>query len=110
MTNGDTYRTIVVARRYGEAIHPVDVVTTFRNGDKVIEQWDGRDRRAIYTYDRPAQAVSVQIDPERLLLLDVNYTNNSAALEPRSREASVKWSLKWMTWLQDLMVTCAFFV
>ena len=108
--NGDAYRTIVAARRYGEAVHPVDVVTTFRNGDTVMERWDGRDRRAMYIYDRPAQAVSVQIDPERLLLLDVNYTNNSAALEPRSREASVKWSLKWMTWLQDLMVTCAFFV
>jgi aminopeptidase N len=108
--NGGNYRTIVVARRLGEAIHPVDVVTTFRNGEKVTEHWDGGDRRTIYTYDRPEQAVSVQIDPDRLLLLDVNYTNNSAALEPRGGEASLKWSLKWLTWLQDVMLTYAFFI
>jgi hypothetical protein len=105
-----TYRTVVVARRFGEALHPVDVVTTFRNGDKATEQWDGQDRRAIYTYDRASQAVSVQVDPARVLLLDVNYTNNSATLEPRGGDASLKWSLKWLTWLQDLMLTYAFFV
>ena len=76
----------------------------------MTERWDGRDRRAIYTYDRPSQALSVQVDPERLLLLDVNYTNNSATLESRGGDASLKWSLKWLTWLQDLMLTYAFFV
>ena len=104
------YRTVVVARRFGEAIHPVDVVTTFRNGEQITERWDGRGRRAIYSYDRPSEAVSVQVDPERVLLLDVNYTNNSAALEPRRDEASLKWSLKWLTWLQELLITYAFLV
>ena len=85
-------------------------MTTFRDGEQVTERWDGRDRRAIYTYDRPSQALSVEVDPERVLLLDVNYTNNSGTLEPRAGEASLKWSLKWMVWLQDLMLTYAFFV
>jgi hypothetical protein len=112
---GDTagrqgYRTVVVARRFGEAVFPVDVVTTFRDGSRVIEQWDGRDRRAVYTYERPSQAVRVEVDPDRILLLDTNYTNNSAALEPRGGEAAVKWALKWLVWLQDVMLTCAFFV
>jgi hypothetical protein len=40
----------------------------------------------------------------------VNYTNNSRALEPRSGEASLKWALKWMVWMQDLMLTYGFFV
>ena len=109
-TDTDQYRTIVVVRRFGEAIFPVDVVTTLRDGERIIEQWDGRDRRVIYTYERPSQALSVEVDPERVLLLDVNYTNNSATLEPRAEEASLKWSLKWLAWLQDLMLTYAFFV
>jgi hypothetical protein len=54
--------------------------------------------------------VSVQVDPERVLLLDVDYTNNSATLEPRADEAGLKWSLTWLAWLQDLMLTYAFFV
>jgi hypothetical protein len=109
-TTTTRYRTVVVARRFGEALHAVNVVTTFRNGEQVVELWDGRDRRNIYTYERPSQAVSVEIDPGRLLLLDVNYTNNSATLEPRANDASMKWSLRWLTWLQDLMLTYAFFV
>ena len=106
---GFTYRTTVVMRRYGEATFPVDVVTRFENGDTVKESWDGQDRRVVYTYERPEKAVSVQVDPERLLLLDVDYTNNSRTLAPRTGEASLKWALKWMAWLQDAMLTYAFF-
>ena len=109
-TTTDGYRTVVVARRYGEAIFPVDVVTTFKDGEKVTERWDGVERRAMYTYERGSQAASVQVDPNRVLLLDVAYTNNSRTLEPRAAEASMKWGLKWMLWLQDLMLTYAFFV
>ena len=106
----DGYRTTVVVRRFGEAVFPVDIVTTFRGGERVAERWDGRDRRIVYTYDRPAEALSVEVDPERVLLLDVNYTNNSATIEPRAAEASLKWSLKWLVWLQELMLTYAFLV
>ena len=104
------YRTTVVIRRIGEATFPVDVVTAFSDGAQVTERWDGLDRRVIYTYDRPASAVSVQVDPQRVLLLDADYTNNSWALAPRGGEAAWKWSLKWLVWLQDLMMTYAFFV
>ena len=107
-TDGD--RTSVIVRRFGEATFPVDIVTTFRDGERVTELWDGLDRRVVYSYERPSPAVSVQVDPQRVLLLDINYTNNSRTVEPRAREAGLKWSLKWLVWLQDLMLTYAFFV
>jgi hypothetical protein len=103
-------RTTVVVRRYGEAFFPVDVLVTFDSGQQVRERWDGRDRWRAFTYDRPDKSVSAQVDPERVLLLDVNYTNNSRTLQPASGEAATKWSLAWMVWLQDLMMTWAFFV
>jgi hypothetical protein len=105
----DLYRTTVVIRRYGESTFPVDVVTTFENGERKKESWDGQDRRVIYTYERGSKAVSVQVDPDRVLLLDVNYTNNSRTLAPRTRAASMKWALKWMTWLEQVMLTYGFF-
>ncbi|MBI2186216.1 MAG: hypothetical protein HYU37_03710 [Acidobacteria bacterium] len=108
-TYEDGYRTTVVVQRLGEAIFPVDVVTTFRDGQRMSERWDGRDRRVIYTYERPSEARSVEVDPGRVLLLDVNYTNNSATLSPRAAAASLKWSLKWLVWLQELLLTYAFF-
>ena len=106
----DMYRTIVVPRRFGEAIFPVEVETTFKNGETIAERWDGVDRRTVYTYERPSQAVSVRVDPNRVMLLDVNYTNNTRTLQPRASEASLKWGLKWLAWLQDVMLTYAFFV
>jgi hypothetical protein len=107
---GDTHRSSVVVRRYGEATFPVEVVTRFANGEHVRERWEGTERRAVYVYERTTPAVSVQVDPRRVLLLDVNYTNNSRTLQPRTREAGLKWGLQWMAWLQDLMLTYAFFV
>jgi len=106
---GNTYRTTVVPRRFGEAIFPVEIETTFKNGEKVTERWNGVERRTIYVYNRSSQAAAVRVDPSRVLLLDVNYTNNTRTLQPRADEASLKWGLKWLVWLQDLMLTYAFF-
>ena len=105
-----TFRTTVIARRYGEAIFPVDVLVVFENGDEVREQWDGRARWRAFTYERPVPATRAHVDPDRVLLLDVNYTNNSKTSAPKTAEATTKWMLKWMVWLQDFMLTYAFFV
>lgn len=103
-------RTTVVVRRLGEAIFPVNVVTSFVNGEQVTERWDGRTRWRAFTYDRAVGAQQAVVDPERILLLDVDYTNNSRTLEPQGDEAATKWSLAWMVWLQDLLLTWSFFV
>jgi aminopeptidase N len=109
-TAQDLYQTTVVVRRLGEAIFPVDLLITLDNGEQVREKWDGVDRWKAFTYQRASRAISAQVDPERVLLLDVNYTNNSRTLAAKSDEAATKWSLKWMVWLQDLMLTWGFFV
>ncbi len=105
-----TYRTTVVVRRLEAGVFPVDVLVTFANGEQARESWDGRARWRAFTFDRPVKAVSAQVDPERVLLLDTNYTNNSSTLTPATEAAATKWSLRWMVWLQDLMMTYAFFV
>jgi hypothetical protein len=107
---GNRYRTIVVVRRYGEAIFPVDMLVTFRDGEEVTEHWSGRERWKLYEYDRAAQAASVQVDPQRVLLLDVDYTNNSKTLAPQGPAAATKWSAKWMIWLEDSLLSWSFLV
>ena len=104
---GEHYRTTVVVRRFGEAVFPVDVAVTFSGGERVIEYWDGQERWKAYVYERAAPPVSAQIDPERVLLLDGNYTNNSKTLKPRTAEAAAKWSITWMVWLQDCLLSWA---
>jgi hypothetical protein len=62
-----------------------------------------------FTYRRDARVRTVEIDPARVLTLDLNYTNNSWTNEPRAPEASRRWALQWMTWLQTVLMTYAFF-
>jgi len=101
------FRTSVVVRRYGEATFPVDVRTRFVGGGQAVEHWDGLGRWTLYRYDRAERAVSAEVDPDRVLLLDANYTNNSRTLAPRAPEAATKWSLKWMVWFEDFLLSWA---
>jgi hypothetical protein len=104
------FRTTVVARRFGEGEFPVDIRVVFENKEEVRWRWDGRDRWKVFEIEKPARASFVQVDPDHVLVLDVNYTNNSATLTPRTRAAARKWSLAWMIWLQDHLLTYGFFV
>jgi hypothetical protein len=103
------FTTDVVVRRYGDGVFPVDVLVSFADGQRVRESWDGRDRWKRFTWQRGARAGSAQIDPDRVLVLDMNYTNNSRTLAPQSGRAARKWAVSWMVWLQDLLVTWACF-
>jgi hypothetical protein len=104
------YRTTVVVRRFGEATFPVDIEVVFANGERVTESWDGRDRWKAFTYLRKAEVQSVIVDPSRVLLLDVNYANNSYVARPLAEAAARRWSQRWMIWLQDALMTFAWFV
>ena len=51
--------------------------------------------------------MTAQVDPDRVLLLDVNYTNNSWTLQPEAARAARKWTSAWFVWLQDALLTWA---
>jgi Peptidase family M1 domain len=103
----DRYVTELVVRRYGEAIMPVDVLVSFADGQRVRERWDGRDRWKLYRWERAARAATAQVDPDRVLLIDVNFTNNTSAIEPDRARAARKWTAIWVVWLQDALLTWA---
>jgi aminopeptidase N len=105
-----TFLNDVVVRRYGDGIFPVTVVITFADGSTRREAWDGGGRWTRFTVENRSRAISAQVDPDRILLLDTNFTNNSFTTEPQNRRASTNWALKWMVWLQDQMLTWAFFI
>ncbi|MEX1130261.1 MAG: M1 family metallopeptidase [Vicinamibacterales bacterium] len=104
------FRTTLVVRRLGEGIFPVDVRVVFENGEEQRWNWDGKDRWKAFDVEKPVRAVTAEVDPERVLLLDVNRTNNSATLKPAGPAAARKWSLAWLIWLQDHLLTYGFFI
>ncbi|MBI4553307.1 MAG: M1 family metallopeptidase [Candidatus Latescibacteria bacterium] len=104
------YETRVRVAREGEAIFPVEVQMVFENGEVVNERWDGRYRWAEYRYTKPSKLRSATVDPNHILVMDINSNNNSRVLREkdyRSR-AAYRWASKWMFWLQHLMETIAF--
>jgi hypothetical protein len=101
------YVTELVVRRVGDAVLPVDLLVTFSDGERAHERWDGRDRWRLYRWRRGARARTAQVDPARVLLLDVDYTNNTWTLEPESDRAARKWAGHWWLWLQDALLTWA---
>ncbi len=108
-TDTGQFETTVVARRHGEAFFPVDVVVRFANGERWRERWEGRERWRAFRMTGPSRAVSAEVDPDRILLLDVNRTNNGVSLSPASGAAATKWALPWLTWLQDRLLTFGVF-
>jgi hypothetical protein len=96
------YRNVVIVARYGEWVFPQEVLVTFADGRKVRESWDGKDRWKRFVYEGPVKVVSAEIDPDRKLVLDVNYLNNSRTLEP-DRKPVRKASLGLLRWLQGLL-------
>jgi hypothetical protein len=108
--SGDAYRTRLVVRRHGDGVFPVSVRIVFENNQEVRWPWDGRERWKMFEVDRPVRAVTAAVDPERVLLLDLSYTNNTKSLAPGTTAAARKWSLTWLIWLQDHLLTYGFFI
>jgi hypothetical protein len=114
--------TTVTARRYGDALFTgasggrtgafdngrgITLRVAFADGQTRTEWWDGRDERRTFRYRSPAGAVSATIDPDRVLLLDLDRTNNSRTLTPRAAAAATRWSGIYLLWLEHLLLSYA---
>jgi hypothetical protein len=101
------YRSEITIARLGEWIFPQEIRIVFDDGETVRESWDGRDRWKRFVYLKTSKVVSAEIDPDRKVVLDVNYANNSRVLG-KKRPAVVKAALGFVTWLQGLFTLISF--
>ena len=104
-----TYRTEVTLRRHGDGIFPVEVLLVYADGSEKRIPWDGRSRWKQIAEEGPVKLERAVVDPDRVLLLDVDPVNNSLLVEPDNTLATVKWASKWLFWLQDHLATATFF-
>ena len=103
------YRSEVVVRRFGGGVFPVEVLMVFEDGEEVRYRWDGRDRWKRIVVEQTSKLAYAVVDPDRVLLLDVRPSNNSLMLEAPDRTPAIKWSARWLIWLQDLLTNFAYF-
>ena len=76
-TGSGPYHTEVTVQRKGTFVFPVKLEVGFADGSKETAAWDGQDRWATFSWDKPSRAVYAQVDPDNNILLDANSFNNS---------------------------------
>jgi hypothetical protein len=99
---GGLYHTSVVVGRKGGFLFPVKLEVGFADGTKEQATWDGEDRWARFSWDKPVRATYAQVDPDKNIPLDANSFNNSYTLQ-RDRTARLKLTNYW-TFAQQLLV------
>lgn len=106
--SAEGYESVVVVRRIQDGVFPVTVKRTYTDGSTNTATWDGKDRWTAISSRGASKLVRVEVDPDRILLLDLNYTNNSWTAAPYAPFTARKWSWRWMAWLQEVMLTYGF--
>jgi hypothetical protein len=94
------YDSRAVAIRLGEIRLPTSVLVHFDNGQEIREQWDGQSRWVEFKYRRPEKIVWATVDPDTVLVIDINWMNNSKTTEPPTAPIW-KYTLKFLFWLQN---------
>lgn len=96
------YFSEVKIRRPGDFKFPVEVEMEFENGEKIREKWNGEDSWKKFHYIKPTKLRSAAVDPDNKILLDINYTNNSRAVEKQSLGVN-KLAIRFLFWMQFLL-------
>lgn len=97
------YAGTVKIQRHGDAVVPVEIVIRFKDGSVARRQWDGEYRWVKYSFLKPSEIESVEIDPDKKYRLDVSFANNSWVSEYKV-ELSTHWSASVFFWLQNVML------
>ncbi len=115
------FRTTVVGVRNGAAFtgsrhdpvgpyesgRAINLLVAFENGATARETWDGRSASKPFVFESRARAASALIDPDHVLVLEKRITNNGERLDGRPAAAAVRWSARWVVWLQDALLSYA---
>jgi len=102
-------RSEIVVRRRGEVVLPTPMTIEFTRDEKpgpdsIWERhtWDGRARWHRLVVD--GRVTAARLDPEAVYLQDVDWTNQSRTAEP-DRRPGVKWSVRFMVWLENALLS-----
>ena len=95
------WRSTVKLRRYAAAV-PESVVVRFDDDTAETVQWVAGDRWQRWVFEKPVRVASVQIDPDRKVLLDLNKLDDGRTRE-RAPAASRRWTMELKAWMELLL-------
>lgn len=89
----------------GDREQSMPILVRFGDGTELRDWFDGAAPATTLIYTAKTAVVYAAIDPELMLLLDVNRSNNTFAATRSIRPLGVRLALHWMAWLQQAMLT-----
>lgn len=99
------YESYVWLHRKDDVVMPVEVEIKFDNGETVREHWEGQSRWTRFAYQRKAQVVSAELDPDHKIHIDRDNVNNSFVVKAKPK-AAYKLSTYWLfvtQWISQAM-------
>jgi hypothetical protein len=99
------WRSVVKLRRYAAGV-PQDVVVHFDDGTAETLHWPADERWRRQVFEKPVRVASVQIDPDRKVLLDVNKLDDGRTRE-RAHAGSRRWTMEVKAWAELLLAMVA---
>jgi len=105
----DYFNSQVKMYQRGDMIIPTEILVNFDDGSTEMEYWDGVGKSKFLYYQGNRQIVSVHIDPEQKIYLDLDLNNNSMTLE---KETTVLWkyALKAVYWVQNALQSMSWLI
>jgi hypothetical protein len=106
------YESTLILARHGTGVFELDgdrersmpVLVRFGDGTEVRDWFDGAAPSTTLVYTAKSPVVAAAVDPELMLLLDVNRANNTFAASSPVRPLGIRLALHWMAWLQHTML------
>ena len=95
------WRSTVSVRGYGARV-PQTAVIRFDDGTEENLSWPANESWHRWVFERPTRVASVQLDPERQLLLDLDKLDDGRTRE-RAPAASRRWTLEVEAWAALLL-------
>lgn len=105
---GSEFDVRVAIERRGDGVfaRPLPIEIGFADGTSIRDQWDPSLPESSLSYISKAPAVSAAIDPDVILVLDEQRSNNVVRHEARPwNRLALKLACDWAIWLQQAMLT-----
>lgn len=77
----------------------------FTDGQVIDARLGANERLREFVFESGTRYAAVYLDPDRVVLADVNRLNNVRLAAPASNVPVAKWTARWLAWLEDAMLS-----
>ncbi len=92
----------VFVQRSGDGIFR-NKIALITKSDTLLQYWDGIEKWKIFTFETNNKVIAAVIDPDRINLFDMNFSNNSMMASP-NYWPPISLATRWFFWMQNALM------